>query len=63
MSKYPTFNDFIEEQFMDSTDAEGLVKDNFEDAFDSWLSELDVNDIIEYGEDYGKHLIELFNKP
>lgn len=40
------FVDYLAEQFM--KDFRG-TKDQYEDAFDGWLSNLDVDEVIEYG--------------
>lgn len=45
--KPQTFDEYLQEVFMENFHG---TKDNFEDAFDNWLSDLDGNDLIEYGE-------------
>ncbi len=31
-----------------------ITKDNYEDLFDGWFMELDQNDLLDYGEAFGK---------
>ncbi len=31
-----------------------ITKDNFEDMSENWFSQLDVQELIDYGEEYGR---------
>lgn len=47
----------FEEYLRDNAwEPEGVLDDDMPDAFDTWLSELDVSELIKYGEEYGKHI-------
>lgn len=48
-----TFLDYLMEQFAKDCQC---VKDDFEEHFDNWLSELDGEDYIQYGNEYGEAL-------
>ena len=48
-----TFDEFLQEKFFDNYHG---VKDDFEEAFDSWLSDLDGEDYINLGNEYGRKL-------
>lgn len=52
-----TFEDFLEQYFIDLGESGGvaITKDNVEDMFDRWLQDLDVEDMLRYGELYGKY--------
>ena len=49
-----SFELFLQESFMSDEPESVRTKDTFEDDFDSWLSRLDVQELINYGEKYGK---------
>lgn len=57
-----TFEEFLQDEFMGSSYADGLSKDQFEDAYVSWASDLEVGELIQYGEEYGESLEESSNK-
>jgi len=59
-----TFEDFLEEYFLDQGEYGGIpiMKDNFETLFDNWSSELDVDELLEFGNKYGKDLIKNYEK-
>lgn len=46
-----TFEQYLER---DVWEAEGVLDDDMEDAFNNWLSELDVQEVADFAEDYGK---------
>lgn len=48
-----TFLDYLMEQFAKDC---GCLKDDFEENFNNWLSELDGEDYIEFGNEYGEYL-------
>lgn len=50
MKKHESFESYLQGVFMQ--DFQG-TKDQCEDAFDRWLSEKDVNDIMQYAEQWG----------
>lgn len=49
--KHQTFNDYLEEQWF--KDYHG-TKEGAENALDYWMSHLDVQEVIDYAEDWGK---------
>jgi hypothetical protein len=51
-----TFNQFLEDKFMALREIGGhaITKDNCEDMFDSWLQSLDVQELIDWGSEYGE---------
>lgn len=54
--KIQSFNDFLEDRFMELDEIGGraITKDNFEDMAENWFSQLDVDELIKYGDEYGK---------
>jgi hypothetical protein len=54
---YPTFEAFLEEKHME--DYHGS-KDGWEDSFDNFLSNLDVQEYIDYAEEYGKKIFDTY---
>ena len=55
-----TFEDFLEEKFIDNGNYGEMpvTKDNVEDLFDIYLSNLDTEELLELGNEYGKSLIK-----
>lgn len=49
--KTQTFEEFLRD---DIWEAEGVLDDDMPDAFDTWCSELDVQEVIDYAEEYGE---------
>ena len=51
------FNDFLLQYFIDLREDGGvaITEDNCENMFDNWLSTRDIEDMIVYGELYGKY--------
>ena len=58
--KTKTFEEWLQNYFVEKGDLNGvpIIKDNCEDLFEGWLSNQDVNDIIEMAEVWGKELIK-----
>lgn len=53
----PTFEDFLEEKFI--TDISPTTnKDNFEDRFENWTSELEYDDWTSLADEYGKFIVQ-----
>lgn len=54
--KIKTFEEFLEEKFMDLREIGGMpiTKDNYEDLYDSWCSKLDMQELIDFADKYGK---------
>lgn len=52
MSKLKTFEDFLQDKFMDTREFCGraITKDNCEDLFCAWLEDLDPQEFIDFGE-------------
>lgn len=55
MSKI-TFQDFLQDKFNELDEIGGMpiTKDNFESMSENWFERLDVSELIEYGEEYGR---------
>lgn len=51
-----TFEDYLKETWTTSPATDGLYKDQWEDAFDAWLGDLDGNEYVEFGNQYGAEL-------
>ena len=51
-----TFSNYLQDMFMESSDSDGIIKDDIPDTFDSWLSDLDGQEYVDYAEDYGKEI-------
>jgi len=51
-NNHPRFEDWIQEQFLGHIAPE-TIKDNFEDAFDNWVSNWDWEDTVEWAQRYG----------
>ena len=58
MHTLKTFEEFLQDKFNENDEIGGMpiTKDNYESISDSWFSNLDVSDLIEYGDDYGKYI-------
>ena len=54
MIKFPTFEKYLEEQ----CDYTGVLDDDYEDCLDSWLSNLDTSEVIDYAQDWGDILLK-----
>ncbi len=50
-----TFEKYLEE---DIWEAEGVLDDDMPDAFESWLEELDTQEVIDYADQYGQNIIK-----
>lgn len=53
--KHQTFENYLQDEFL--KDYEG-IKDDCEDAFDGWLANKDVAEMLELGETYGVKMYE-----
>lgn len=61
MTKKYTFEEFLmEEKFL--KEEPQTLDDMIPDAFNDWLERLDVNDVIEYAQEYGDKLLIKKNK-
>ena len=51
-----TFQQFLEDKFMENDEIGGMpiTKDNYESISESWFENLDVQELIDYGEEYGR---------
>ena len=51
--KYISFEDYLEEKFVGG---EGgmILDDDLSDAFDGWIADLDADELIKFGEQYGE---------
>jgi hypothetical protein len=50
-----TFQQFLEER-CEEQESDIINKDNYEVVGDSWFENLDVQELIDYGEEYGKYV-------
>lgn len=50
-----TFQQFLEEK-CDEIESDIISKDNFEAVADRWFENLDVQELIDFGEEYGKYV-------
>jgi len=59
MNKH-TFEEFLQNEFMKLREIGGMpiTKDNSEDLFENWVSNLYASEIGEYAEEWGKQNIE-----
>lgn len=55
-----TFEQYLEEQFMDQREIGGtaITKDNYESLSDSWFENLDVQEIIDHAEKWGNDMYQ-----
>lgn len=49
-----TFEQFLQKQWP----AEGVLDDAMETAFYKWLDELQVDELIDYGDEYGAYILD-----
>lgn len=58
MNKIKTFQDFLEDKFMDLREIGGMpiTKDNFESMSETWFENLDVQELIDFGQEYGEFI-------
>ncbi len=50
-----TFQQFLEEK-CDEQESDIINKDNYEAVADRWFESLDVQELIDFGEEYGKYV-------
>lgn len=48
------FEEFLQEEFMKLREVGGMAitKDNYEDLFSSWLENREIQDMVDYGDEY-----------
>lgn len=53
-----TFEEFLQEKFDENDEIGGMpiTKDNCESMRDSWFENLDVQELIDYGDEYGRYV-------
>lgn len=58
--KYKNFEDYLMQCFADKIrfTEDDVLDDDFPDAFDAWLCDLDIEEWIKYGDNYKKDAIE-----
>jgi len=54
-----TFEDYLEEEF--ASDYRGL-DDDMPEAFNEWLGQLEVSQVIDYAEEWGSELINTYKE-
>lgn len=52
MRTYKDFEDFLQEKFIEGNPT--VLDDDIPDAFNDWLADLDVDELIAYGNQYFK---------
>ena len=55
--KIPSFESFLEEHWMNNL-AEGQAKEQSIEATERWIEGLDVAELIEFGDAYGKRVAD-----
>lgn len=50
-----SFQEFLEEKCEES-ESNIMTKDNYETVADRWFENLDVQELIDFGEEYGKYV-------
>jgi len=63
--EYKDFEDFLKDKFIGKNEDGGvpITKDNVDDMFDVWMQDLDVDQWLEWGDDYAqKKAIQSINK-
>ena len=51
-----TFNEFLEEKYDELDSDSNNMNEGFENRRDSWFENLDVQELIDFGEKYGKYI-------
>lgn len=51
--KYISFKNYLEREFAGG-EGRMILDDDLSDAFDGWLQNLDVDEFVKYGEQYGE---------
>jgi hypothetical protein len=59
-TKAYSFEDFLKQKHYEEHPM--LIDDDLPDAFDNWLGEIDGEDYMKYGQEYGEYLIEQITK-
>lgn len=54
MNKIDTFEQFLQEKFMEEEPM--LLDDDLPDGFDHWISNINIDDLIELGQEYGRYV-------
>ena len=50
--KTETFENYLQDQFMKREPQ--VLDDDLSDAFDAWLADLDIDDLLMYGEEFAQ---------
>lgn len=58
MIKFPTFEKYLEEQ----CDYEAVLDDDMPDYLDNWISNLDIQEVMDYAQEWGDLLLKEINK-
>lgn len=56
--KHKTFEDYLAEKHMEQNPE--ILDDDLPNSFDTWLTDLQVDDFIAYAEAWGKELVSEF---
>lgn len=51
-----TFNEFLEEKYDEIDNDSNNMNEAFEGRRDSWFENLDVQELIDFGEEYGRYV-------
>ena len=52
--KQLTFEEYLQDQFSDTSPE--VLDDDMPDAFDAWLGDMDVNEVMKYAEAFGRKI-------
>lgn len=57
---YETFEEYLQVIFSDKGEFGGIpiVKDNCDDLFENWVEQLDVSELTDFAEKYGRKMYE-----
>jgi len=54
--KHITFDEYLNEKCAEKGGFDGVLDDDYEDAFESWLETVDPAFLIQWGNEYGEFL-------
>lgn len=52
--RHYSFTDFLKDKCEDKGGYEGILDDDYEEAFERWLDNVDPGQIVEWGDAYGE---------
>ena len=60
--KYETFDEFLSRKCEEGGGFEGVLDDDYPDAFEKWLETKEGDWLVQYGNEYGRSLVAQFQK-